>query len=180
MWSQGAFPKGLSSVFGERWGCGRGSPVSLLVPTHHQLFVPIVCLFSKVILLWEIFALLIILEDCSRHIFRRDVASFVCTVHPGKRVSLLKGKLVFLPSLSSFPSYLWKKYKVIACSEGIVRLGHSVSTDMSQYSGVIWMEGFTWLLGLHTSVSRRRSDFRGTVESLTIIWPAFVQFEREL
>lgn len=62
-------------------------------------FCPLV--LSKVRPLWKILALLIILEGSSRHICRRDAVSFVCTVHPGKRVSLLKSNLalsqVFFP-----------------------------------------------------------------------------------
>lgn len=71
---------------------------------HPALAICAFCLLvlSKVRPLWKILALLIILEDCSRHIFRRDAVSFVCIVHPGKRVSLPKSNLVFSPVFSIF------------------------------------------------------------------------------
>lgn len=59
---------------------------------------------SKVRPLWEILALLIILQVGSRHISRRDAVSFVCTVHPGKRVSLPKSILAF-SQVFSFPFF---------------------------------------------------------------------------
>lgn len=72
-------------------------------------------LLSKVRPLWKILALLIILEDCSRHIFRRDAVSFVCSVHPGKRVSPWKAILPAAKSLFFFP-YFFKSNEIIACS----------------------------------------------------------------
>lgn len=71
---------------------------------HPSLAICAFCLpvLSKVRPLWKILALLIILEDCSRHIFRRDAVSFVCIVHPGKRVSLPKSNLDFSQVFSGF------------------------------------------------------------------------------
>lgn len=67
---------------------------------------------SKVRPLWEILVLLIILEVGSRHISRRDAVSFVCTVHPGKRVSLLKSILAF-SQVFSFPFFFLPIFKAM-------------------------------------------------------------------
>lgn len=103
-WSRGFPPGGTAQcVTGSdrRSLCKPGGPVSLqLSITSH--FVPLSACALKGQTLKKNTCSINHLEYCSRHIFRRDAVSFVCTVHPGKRVSLPKSNLAFSQVFSVF------------------------------------------------------------------------------
>lgn len=111
--------------------------------------LPPICLLvlSKVIPLWEMLALLIILEDCSRHNFRRDAVSFVCTVHPGKRISLLKSNIAFSQVLSFlFFLLFFLSNGIMACSVGVGRHSHPFGIAcLCTQALCAQLVGFTWL-----------------------------------